>query len=89
LKIGIWVALFIAVFVAMVAYSTLHGPRYRAEICVVFDGRKACKTVSAKSEQAAVRAGTEGGCADVASGVTDTMKCVSAEPASVKWLQRP
>jgi Na+/alanine symporter len=89
LKIGFFVALFIAVFVALVAYSTLHGPRYRAEVCVAFDGRKACKTVSAKSEMAAVRAGTEGGCADIASGVTETMRCVGAEPASVKWLQRP
>jgi hypothetical protein len=89
LKIGLFVVLFIAVFIALVAYSTMHGPRYRAEICMVFDGRKACKTVSAKSEDAAIRSGTEGSCADIASGVTETMKCVGAEPASVKWLQRP
>jgi hypothetical protein len=88
-KIGIVVIVFIAAFVGLVAYSTLHGPRYRAEVCVEFDGRKACKTVSAKSENAAVRAGTEGDCADIASGVTDTMRCVGAPPASVKWLQRP
>ncbi len=89
MKIGLFVVLFIAVFIALVAYSTMHGPRYRAEICMVFDGRKACKTVSAKSEDAAIRSGTEGSCADIASGVTETMKCVGAEPASVKWLQRP
>ena len=89
MKIGIVVAIFVAAFLGLVAYSTLHGPRYRAEVCVEFDGRKACKTVSAKSSDAAVRAGTEGGCADVASGVTETMRCVGAEPASVKWLQRP
>jgi Na+/alanine symporter len=89
LKIGLFVVLFIAVFIALVAYSTMHGPRYRAEICMTFDGRKACKTVSAKSEEAAIRAGTEGSCADIASGVTETMKCVGAEPASIRWLQRP
>lgn len=89
MKIGIVVAIFVVGFVALVAYSTLHGPRYRAQVCVEFEGRKACKAVSAKSEEAAVRSGTEGGCADVASGVTDTIKCVSAPPASVKWLQRP
>lgn len=89
MKIGLFVVLFIAVFIALVAYSTMHGPRYRAEICMTFDGRKACKTVSAKSEEAAIRAGTEGSCADIASGVTETMKCVGAEPASIRWLQRP
>ncbi len=89
MKIGIYVVIFIAAFIAMIAYATMHGPRYRAEVCVAFNGRTACKTVSAKSEQAAIRSGTEGGCADIASGVTDTMKCVSSEPASVKWLQRP
>ncbi len=89
MKIGIWVVLFLAIFAGMIAYATLHGPRYRAEICVAFNGRTACKTVSAKSEQAAIRSGTDGGCADIASGVTETMKCEGAEPASVKWLQRP
>ena len=89
MKIGIIVGLFIAVFLALLAFATLHGPRYRAEICVEFDGRKACKTVSAKSEESAVRSGTEGGCADIASGVTDILKCVGAPPASAKWLQRP
>ncbi len=89
MKIGLAVALFVILFLGLVAYATLHGPRYRAEVCVEFSGRKACRTVSAKSEQAAIRAGTEGDCADIASGVTDTMRCVGAEPASVKWLQRP
>lgn len=89
MKIWIPVVIFVALFLGLLLYSTLHGPRYRAEICVEFEGRKTCKTVSAKSEQAAIRAGTEGGCADIASGVTDTMKCVGSEPASIKWLQRP
>lgn len=89
MKIGLVIAIFVAAFVGLVAYSTLHGPRYRAQVCVEFEGRKACKAVSAKSEDAAIRSGVEGGCADVASGVTDTMKCVSSQPASVKWIQRP
>lgn len=80
---------FVVVFLCLIAYATWHGPRYRAEICVEFEGRKACKTVSAKSADAAVRSGTEGGCADIASGVTETMKCVGSQPASVRWLQRP
>lgn len=89
MKIGIVVGLFIVFFLGLVAYSTFHGPRYRAEVCVEFDGRRACKTVQAKSENAAIRAGTEGDCADIASGVSETMRCVGSQPTSVKWLQKP
>ena len=71
------------------AYSTLHGPRYRVETCMAYQGRTACKTVSAKSEQAALRSATENACADIASGVTDTMRCEQSEPQRVKWLERP
>ena len=75
-------------FIALVAYSTFNGPRFRVEVCMAYQGRSSCRTVSAKSEQAAVRAGTENACADIASGVTDTMRCVETEPKSVKWLRK-
>jgi hypothetical protein len=56
---------------------------------MAYQGRSACRTVKAKSEQGAVRSGTENACADIASGVTDTMRCVESQPQSVKWLSRP
>jgi hypothetical protein len=83
------VVLFVAAIIALIAYSTVTGPRYRVEICMAYQGQSACKTVSAKSEQAALRSGAENACADIASGVTDTMRCEQSEPQSVKWLQRP
>lgn len=89
MKLGLIVGVFVVGFLAWIIYSTVHGPSFRAEVCMSFDGRHACKTVSSKSENGAVRAGTEGSCADIASGVTDTMKCVAAQPDSVKWLARP
>jgi hypothetical protein len=76
-------------FLALVAYSTLHGPRYRVEACMSYQGRTACKTVSAKSEEAALRSAAENACADIASGVTDSTRCEQTEPQSVKWLERP
>ena len=88
-KIGAIVALFVIAFLALIAYSTLHGPRYRLEACMAYGGRTACKTVSAKSEQSALRSAAEGACADIASGVTDTLRCEQSEPQKVKWLERP
>jgi hypothetical protein len=83
------IALFVAGLVALIAYSTLHGPRYRVEVCMAYQGRSSCRTVSAKSEQAAVRSASENACADIASGVTDTMRCEQSEPQRVKWFNRP
>jgi len=88
-KIGILVAIFVLGFLALVAYSTLRGPRYRVEECMAYQGRTACRIVSAKSEQAALRSAAENACADIASGVTDTMRCEQSEPQRVKWLERP
>ncbi|HMF77450.1 MAG TPA: hypothetical protein VK604_17460 [Bryobacteraceae bacterium] len=88
-KIGFLIAAFVAVFLGLVAFSTLHGPRYRVEVCMAYQGRTNCRTVSAKSEAAALRSGAENACADIASGVTDTMRCDGSEPQSVRWLSRP
>jgi hypothetical protein len=88
-NIGWIVAAFLCGFLALVAYSTLNGPRFRVEVCMTYQQRSACKTVSAKSEQAALRAGTENACADIASGVTDTTRCLATDPQSVRWLARP
>ncbi len=53
-----------------------------------FGGRSACKTVNAKSEAGAIRSATENACADISSGVTETMRCQQSEPQSVRWLER-
>ncbi len=74
---------------ALIAYSTFSGPRYRVNVCMSYAGRSTCKTVVAKTESAAIRAGTENACADIASGVTDTMRCQQTDPQTVRWLQRP
>jgi hypothetical protein len=89
LKIGLIIAVFVIAFLALILYSTLNGPRYRVEVCMAYEGRSACKTVAAKSEPAALRSGAENACADIASGVTDVMRCEQSDPQRVKWLQRP
>jgi len=76
-------------FVALMAYSTIHGPQYKVQVCMTFNGRTVCKTVNAKSEEFALRGARENACADISSGVDDTIRCQNMEPTSVKWLQKP
>ena len=54
-----------------------------------FGGRETCKTVKAKSEESALRSGIQNACADISSGVTDTVRCEKSEPKSVLWLAHP
>ena len=88
-KIGLVVALFVVAFVALLAYSTLHGPRYRVEVCMTFNGESTCKTVNAKSAAGALRSATENACADISSGVDDTIRCQNTSPRSTRWLKKP
>ena len=89
MKVGIIIAVFVAAVAALIAFSTLGGSRYRVEACMFFNGRFNCKTVSGRSETGALRGAIQNACADIASGVTDTMGCEGSEPRSVRWLQRP
>ena len=83
------IAVVVIAIAVLIAYSTVHGPRYRVEVCMAYQGRSACKKVAAKSEQAALRSGMENACADIASGVTESMNCTQTEPQRVTWLARP
>ena len=56
---------------------------------MAFQSRSSCRTVSAKSEQAAIRSAASNACAEIVSGVTDTIKCEQSEPVEINWLERP
>lgn len=81
------IAFAIAVLIVVI-YTTIGTARFRCEVCVSFRGRSACRTASAPTEEDALRTATENACAQIASGVTDSMACENTPPASVKWLSR-
>lgn len=81
--------LFLVVVIGMVVYTTMSGSasRYRVEVCMAFQGRQACRTASAATEEAARRTAQENACSQISSGVTDSIQCGTyTEPVSVKWL---
>lgn len=91
MKAGLTVAIaaVLAVVIYLIASSTSSGPRYRLQVCMYFGGRFNCKTVSARSEKAALQSAIQNACADITSGVTEVMNCEGSQPRSVKWLERP
>ena len=88
-KTAIVIIVFVLGFIGLIAWSTFHGPRYRVQVCMQFHEHTTCKIVSGKNSEAALRGAIDNACADVASGVTDTMTCGQTPPQSIKWLERP
>lgn len=82
-----WLALaFVAIVVAFIAYSTFHQERVRCQVCMSFNGHTDCRTASAASRQDALRAAISNACAQLASGVSESVRCESSQPQSVDWL---
>jgi hypothetical protein len=75
----------VAVLVVIVYSSFSMGKRVRGEVCMEFNGRTACKTVSGDSQDHVLRTATSNACAEIAGGVTDTINCEHAVPKSVTW----
>ena len=80
---------FVAVFIAVLVYSTLSlmRSRHRVEVCMQFEGRTTCRIASAESQDNAMRAAITNACALISSGVTDSQQCEHSPPISVKWLK--
>ena len=79
---------FVALVLIVLVYTTVGNARYRSEVCISFQNRTACRTAAAATEAQALRTATENACAQIASGVTDSMACENTAPQSVKWLAR-
>ena len=78
--------LFVFVVIGMVVYSTLGSRRYRCEVCITLNGKSACRSAAAGTEEQALRAARDMACAEIASGVTESMQCGQTAPDRVRWL---
>ena len=81
--------IFVAVFLAVLLYSTisLTRSRHRVEVCMEFQGRSNCRVASGQTDDLAYRAAVQNACALISGGVTDSEQCQRSTPVSVKWLK--
>ena len=78
------ILLFVALC-ALILYSTMGMAASRVEVCMSFNGQNACRTAAGSTKEYALRTATSNACAQIASGVTDTIRCEKTEPASITW----
>lgn len=74
------------VVLAALVYTSFGNRHFRCEVCISYEGRKACRKAAAATKEQALRSATDNACALVASGVTASMICTSSPPISVNWL---
>ncbi len=80
-KIGL--ALALVGFVAFVIYSSLDLNQFTCEICMDYNGLTNCGTASGTTEMEARSTAITVACANISSGVTDSMACSNTPPKSV------
>jgi len=86
MKKTVWLAVAFAVaVVGLVIFSSFQGERVSCRICIVFNGRRDCRTASAANRMEAQRTATTNACAQLASGVTESGQCENTPPESIEW----
>ena len=88
MKPATWIALVFAVLVVgAVALSSFRTQPFHCRVCISFNGGRDCRTASAQTGPEAQRTATTNACAQLASGMTESIHCENTPPESVEWLQ--
>jgi hypothetical protein len=66
--------------IAVVVYSSFQVSEVECEVCMAFEGREMCRTVSAADREQALRGAIDNACAFLTSGMTSTLHCTGSEP---------
>lgn len=86
IKPTVWIGIaFAVVFVAAVAMSTFRSQPYNCRVCITYNGATDCRTASGQTREAAQRTATTTACAQLASGMQESMRCENTPPTSIEW----
>jgi hypothetical protein len=78
--------IFALVVLAVLVYSSFHLATYGVEVCMDYNGHSACATAKGASKETALETAIQTACAQIASGVTDTIGCGRTAPSKETWL---
>jgi hypothetical protein len=72
---------------AFIVYLTMGMVKHRVEVCMAFGGQTNCRTASGATVEFATKTAIQNACAEIASGVTDSIKCEHTDPQKVNVLK--
>jgi hypothetical protein len=87
-KVKLAVGAVFVLLVGIIVYSTMNLSQYECEVCIEFKSRTSCRTAAGSTREEAVRTATDNACADIVSGMTDSIACGHTTPKSVRWLHQ-
>ena len=71
-----------------IVYSSMALDQFSCEVCMEFRGRTDCRKAVGASEAEALRTALDTACAQLSSGMTDTIACSRTPPKSVACEKR-
>ena len=77
----------VLVILGVIVYSSFNLAGHRIEACVTYKGQTACRTASGSTEEFARRTAITNACAQIASGMTDSMACEQSPPTKITQLK--
>jgi hypothetical protein len=69
-------------FMAYMVWESMQDKKFRAEVCVVFNGQRQCSTAIGSSETEATETAHRTACSIVAQGMTQLLACEKTAPVS-------
>jgi len=79
-------ALVIGVLATLI-YTSIGYHQFEVELCITFEGRRACGTAAGANREEAMRAAANIACSSIASGMTDSIACGRTPPDTVRWVR--
>ena len=77
----------VVLILGVIVYSSFNLAGHRLEACMAYNGNAACRTASGSTEEFARRTAISNACAQIASGMTDTIACEASTPTKVTVLR--
>jgi hypothetical protein len=80
-----WIVILgVVLFFGYIVYSTIAPVTTQCEVCLDFDGQLVCRSGAGATEEEATRAAQESACGGNVSGMSESIACRAAMPASVQ-----
>lgn len=83
-RTGLVIAVFAALVLAFLVYSSMSLGQYTCEACMEFRGQTKCRTAKGSTLEEARRTAIDNACAFLSGGVTDSIACTNTPPQSMK-----
>lgn len=74
----------VLLFVGVIVFTTVAPVQSQCEVCLEFDGQLVCRQGAGATEEEASRAAQESACGGNAMGMSASIACRNAVPASVQ-----